>query len=82
MDTQQLNTIISNLTVIKGKPVYKDPKRILPGALISFQRSKKKSPYLFILKSSAGSYYKDKSGDRYNKKFCTLIKHNTGLIFI
>ena len=42
VDTQQLNTIISNLTVIKGKPAYKNPRQVLPGALISFQHSKRR----------------------------------------
>ena len=75
---------MSELIVIKGKPTYKDPKRVLPGSLIRFQRSKKKAPYYFILKSTTNNYYTDYrgGGERYNKKYCKVCRKSTGLVFI
>ena len=64
ISNKNISKIMSELIVIKGKPTYKDPKRVLPGSLIRFQRSKKKAPYYFILKSTANNYYTDYRGGR------------------
>ena len=63
-------------------PVYKNTRRLLPGALLKYQRGKKKVPVFFILQRHAGSYYLDTQGVKYNKNYCTIISKNSGLVFI
>ena len=74
--------IMSQLKVIQGTPAYKNPRRLLPGALLKFQRSKNKEPYYFILKGTTNNYFLDFQGERYNKKYCAIISKNSGLAFI
>ena len=78
----EIDTIIGQLIVEKGKSVYKNRHRVFPGAIIKYQRSEKRAPKYFVLFSQSGINYIDKNGNKYNKNYCTVVCKNSGLVFI
>ena len=79
---EEATRIISRLIVKEHKPAYKNPYRIMPGALMMAEGR------LFTLKGTSGSHngipdgYSSEQGNKFSRKKCQLIKYNTGLVFV
>lgn len=79
---EEATRIISRLNVKEHKPAYKNPYRIMPGALMMAEGR------LFTLKGNSGSHngipdgYSSEQGNKFSRKKCRLIKYNTGLVFV
>ena len=73
---------VSRLTVKEHRATYKDMNRPMPGSMFRHNGN------IFILQGSQGrengkpSYYIDTHGNKHRANKCTVIKRNTGLVFL
>ena len=82
---------ISVLRVLDHKPTYRHTDRVMPGALVRYERTDKKSKKvtneMFVLDSSDGFHYGrpdsyvSTNGKKYGYAKCSVIKHNAGFVF-
>lgn len=69
---------VSRLTCKPSKRSYKDPSRVLPGAIFVDERGHR---YVLTGQSSGGKVFV--SGDeRYGTSRCRIVRHNEGLVFV
>lgn len=76
----------ARLHIRKQKKVIQNPKRLIPGALIEFDKEIFKKR--FVLTSSTGkvkihpAYFKDEQGNRCLYGKCRVLQYNQGLVYL
>lgn len=81
MDLSDVEHIVSKLVCKQHKPAYKDPKRVLSGAVI------KSKDNTFVLIKTEGKhngvsdYYVSEENKKYRYKTCQVVRYNEGLVF-